>query len=97
MFPWKSLAEAGHGLWVEPPPSPGAPLAKGDNGTGVFALRAGFSAGSAMTAAPSGEYDDDTGVVVSAFQRHWRPSVVDGVADGETRARLVQLLRATAG
>lgn len=24
LFPWKRLAEAGHGLWVEPPPSPGA-------------------------------------------------------------------------
>ena len=96
LFPWKSLAEAGHGLWVEPPPSPGAPLAKGDRGTGVFALRAGFSR-LGYDCAPSGEYDDDTGVVVSAFQRHWRPALIDGIADGETRARLVQLLRATAG
>jgi N-acetylmuramoyl-L-alanine amidase len=24
LFPWKRLAEAGHGLWAEPPPSPGS-------------------------------------------------------------------------
>jgi N-acetylmuramoyl-L-alanine amidase len=34
--------------------------------------------------------------VVGAFQRHWLQSRFDGVADGETRARLVGLLRAAA-
>ncbi|MDT9111057.1 hypothetical protein RSW25_25910, partial [Escherichia coli] len=43
LFPWKRLAEAGHGLWVEPPASPGAPLSLGDEGTGVFALQAGLT------------------------------------------------------
>jgi N-acetylmuramoyl-L-alanine amidase len=95
LFPWKTLAEAGHGLWVAPPPSPGAPLAKGDQGTGVFALQAGFSR-LGYDCPPSGTYDDDTAVVVTAFQRHWRPAGVDGIADGETRACLVQLLRAIA-
>lgn len=95
-FPWKMLAEAGHGLWVEPPASPGAPLAVGDEGTGVFALQAGFSR-LGYDCPPSGQYDEDTAVIVTAFQRHWRPERVDGVADGETRARLVQLLRAAAG
>ncbi len=32
--------------------------------------------------------------VVAAFQRHWLQTRFDGVADGETRARLVALLRA---
>jgi N-acetylmuramoyl-L-alanine amidase len=26
LFPWKRLAEAGHGLWIEPAAAPGAPL-----------------------------------------------------------------------
>ncbi len=94
-FPWKRLAEAGHGLWVEPPPSPGAPLGLGDEGTGVFALQAGLTR-LGYDCAPSGEYEPRTAAAITAFQRHWRPGQVDGIADGETRARLVHLLRAAA-
>ncbi len=92
-FPWADLARRGHGLWVEPPPSPGAPLAEGEEGVGVFALQAGLTR-LGYDAAPTGRFDGDTREIVEAFQRHWRPSQVDGVADGETRARLVALLRA---
>lgn len=95
LFPWSRLAAAGHGLWVEPPPSPGPVLAEGEEGTGVFALQAGLTR-LGFDCAPSGVYDAETKTVVQAFQRHWRPSQVDGVADGETRARLVALLRAGA-
>jgi N-acetylmuramoyl-L-alanine amidase len=95
LFPWKRLAEAGHGLWVEPPPAPGGPLEEGQAGTGVFALQAGFTR-LGYECAPSGSYDAWTRTVAHAFQAHWRPSNVDGVADGETRARLMALLRATA-
>ena len=95
LMPWKRLAQAGHGLWVEPPSPPGAPLGKGESGTGVFALQAGLTR-LGYDCAPSGDYDDHTATIVSAFQRHWRPEGVDGIADGETRARLVHLLRATA-
>ena len=41
----------------------------------------------------SGAFDPPTTTVVQAFQRHWRPEGVDGVADGESRARLMALLR----
>jgi N-acetylmuramoyl-L-alanine amidase len=92
LFPWDRLARSGHGLWVEPPASPGAPLARGDEGTGVFALQAGLTR-LGYESAPSGHFDDDTASIVTAFQRHWRPGRVDGIADGETRARLVSLLR----
>ena len=92
LFPWNDLAAAGHGFWIEPPASPGAPLGEGEEGTGVFALQAGFTR-LGYDCAPSGKYDAHTTTVVSAFQRHWRPAKVDGVADGETRARLVGLLR----
>jgi N-acetylmuramoyl-L-alanine amidase len=92
LFPWKRLAEAGHGFWVEPAAAPGAPLGLGDEGTGVFALQAGLTR-LGYDSAPSGKYDEATETIVSAFQRHWRPQRFDGVADGETRARLVHLLR----
>jgi N-acetylmuramoyl-L-alanine amidase len=94
LFPWATLAAAGHGLWAEPPPSPGEPLDVGEEGTGVFAMQAGLTR-LGYDLPPSGRYDEDTATVVRAFQRHWRPSKVDGIADGETRARLVALLRAT--
>lgn len=93
LFPWARLAEAGHGLWVEPAAAPGEPLADGDRGPGVFALQAGLTR-LGYDCAPSGEYDADTRTIVAAFQRHWVQSRVDGVADGNTRARLMSLLRA---
>lgn len=95
LFPWKTLAEAGHGLWVEPDPAPGAPLAEGEEGAGVFAFQAGLTR-LGYECPPSGQFDAATTTVVSAFQRHWRPHLVDGIADGETRARLIALLRAQA-
>ncbi|HEX5380502.1 MAG TPA: N-acetylmuramoyl-L-alanine amidase [Phenylobacterium sp.] len=95
LFPWKRLAEAGHGLWVEPPAAPGAPLGEGEEGAGVFALQAGFTR-LGYDCAPSGRFDAHTAAVVRAFQRHWRQEIVDGIADGETRARLIALLRAAA-
>lgn len=95
LFAWKRLAEAGHGLWLEPPAAPGPALALGDDGTGVFALQAGLTR-LGYDSAPSGRFDAHTAAIITAFQRHWRPDRVDGIADGETRARLVHLLRAAA-
>ena len=95
LFPWKRLAEAGHGLWAEPPPAPGAPLAEGEAGAGVFAFQAGLTR-LGYDSPPSGRFDADTTTIVKAFQRHWRPEKVDGIADGETRARLIGLLRLAA-
>jgi N-acetylmuramoyl-L-alanine amidase len=95
LFPWRRLAQAGQGLWVEPPAAPGPALSLGDEGTGVFALQAGLTR-LGFDSAPSGQFDTHTQAVVTAFQRHWRPDRVDGIADGETRARLVHLLRAAA-
>lgn len=95
LFPWKRLAEAGHGLWAEAPAAPGDPLKEGDEGTGVFALQAGFTR-LGYDSAPSGRFDEPTAAIVRAFQRHWRQDRVDGIADGETRARLIALLRTLA-
>lgn len=95
-FPWKRLASVGHGLWFEPAAERiaalGAPLGVGDEGLGVVVLRAGLHRlGYALT--PGGDYDDATRLTVEAFQRHWRPGRVDGVADGETRATLMGVLQ----
>jgi N-acetylmuramoyl-L-alanine amidase len=92
LFPWKRLAEAGHGLWAEPAAAPGAALAESDEGPGVFALQAGLTR-LGYDSAPTGAYSAATATIVRAFQRHWRPDRVDGAADGETRARLIALLR----
>jgi N-acetylmuramoyl-L-alanine amidase len=92
LFPWKRLAEAGHGFWAEVPAAPGEALAEGATGPGVFALQAGLTR-LGYDCAPSGEYEPRTTAIVQAFQRHWRPAQVDGIADGGTRARLIALLR----
>ena len=95
LFPWKRVAEAGHGLWVETTPAPGQPIGEGEEGAAVFALQAGFTR-LGYDLPPSGRFDADTAAVVRAFQRHWRQSKVDGIADGETRAQLIALLRLAA-
>ncbi len=92
LFPWRGLAEAGHGLWVEPAPAPGTPLSPGDDGPGVRLLQNGLIRLGYELAA-GGVYDQATATVVTAFQRHWLQSRIDGMADGDTRARLMALLR----
>lgn len=96
LFPWKRLAEAGHGLWFEPAiervQALGPPLGPGDEGVGVVVLQAGLKRlGYGLE--QTGTYDDATRLTVTAFQRHWRPANIDGIADGETRARLVGLIQ----
>ncbi len=93
LFPWKRLAEAGHGVWAEADPAPGEPLSEGAEGVGVFALQAGLTR-LGYDCAPTGKFDQATREVVQAFQRHWVQSRFDGVADGLTRARLMAVLRA---
>ena len=62
---------------------------------GVLALQAGLNR-LGYDCAPSGKFDTATTAIVRAFQRHWLQTRFDGVADGETRARLVGLLRLAA-
>lgn len=95
-FPWQVLAEAGHGLWVEPAVPPegvmGPPLGIGDTGPGVFALQ-GALGKLGYDILPGGPYDEETKAIVTAFQRHWVQTRVDGKADALTRVRLMALLR----
>jgi N-acetylmuramoyl-L-alanine amidase len=94
IFPWAELAKAGVGLWVEPAPlADGRVLARGDAGRPVEALKAMlalYGYGIEIT----GMFDDATEAVVAAFQRHFRPARVDGVADVSTVTTLRDLLAA---
>jgi N-acetylmuramoyl-L-alanine amidase len=92
LFPWRRLAREGHGLWAEPPAAPGAPLANGDEGLGVLALQ-GALGRLGYECPPTGVFDEATATLVRAFQRHWLQSRCDGVADGDTRARLMAVIR----
>jgi N-acetylmuramoyl-L-alanine amidase len=95
-FPWPQLHAAGHGIHHQAlSPAPGPPLELGAEGVGVFILQAGLTR-LGYDSPPSGVYDRDTALIVTAFQRHWRPARVDGVADGGTRAALTALLRGLA-
>lgn len=95
-FPWKTLAAHRQGLWFEPAAERiaalGPPLGAGDHGLGVHVLQAGLHR-LGYEPTPTGQYDETTRLTVEAFQRHWRPSKVDGVADGETRATLMGVLQ----
>ncbi len=91
-FPWLHLASAGIGHFVAPKRSGGHPvLGSGDRGEAVEELQSMLSLygyGIDIT----GLFDDATGVVVAAFQLHFRPRRVDGVADRSTVETLRRLL-----
>ena len=91
LFPWKRLADAGLGVWVEANAAGAASLALGAAGPEVSALQSDL-ARYGYGIEPTGTFDERTQIVVSAFQRHFRPAKFDGVADGETLAVLVKLM-----
>lgn len=95
-FPWKTLAEAGVGLFVPPARiRSGQTVGPGDAGQPVEALQA-LLAHCGYGIEITGVHDDQTRTVVAAFQRHFRPRRVDGVADPstiETLRRLVAMAR----
>jgi N-acetylmuramoyl-L-alanine amidase len=75
-FPWRTLADAGIGLW---PRAGGRPL---DGDLHAALQRYGYAP---PIAVPPRE-------IVKAFQRHFRPAKVDGMGDPETRMLLAGLL-----
>src|SRR5262249_31571781 len=92
VFPWARLAAEGVGVWIEPEPAArGAALVPGDKGAPVAHLQrllAEFGYG----VVPSGHYDSTTHEVVAAFQRHYRTSRVDGIADAASVRVLEKLV-----
>jgi N-acetylmuramoyl-L-alanine amidase len=91
-FPWHSLANSGVGHWVQP-----APIVRGealklgsisDDVAGLQAALARYGYG----VPTHGKFDGPTMEVVTAFQRHFRPARVDGIADHSTMSTLHALL-----
>lgn len=93
-FPWQRLHAGGVGHWVEPSPiSGGRFFQKGDVGQPVEALQTMLSLyGYAVEM--DGIYSEKTEGAVAAFQRHFRPARVDGIADFSTIDTLHRLLSA---
>ncbi len=87
LFPWARFAASGIGLWPGDPP----PLhEQGEHMAATLAdlARIGFRA------------DLPAAQLVTAFQRHWAPHRVDGVADARTRwaaARVAALMAGAIG
>jgi N-acetylmuramoyl-L-alanine amidase len=93
-FPWKALFEAGVGHLVEAAPvRRGAVLKAGDASAEVEALQS-MLALYGYGVDISGAFDATTEAAVAAFQRHFRPKRVDGVADRSTIDTLHRLLAA---
>ncbi|MFC4624298.1 N-acetylmuramoyl-L-alanine amidase [Daeguia caeni] len=90
-FPWDRLHAAGVGHYVVPTPICGGRFfARGDQGQPVEALQsmlALYGYGIAI----NGVFDEATEIVIKAFQRHFRPAKVDGVADVSTIDTLYRL------
>jgi N-acetylmuramoyl-L-alanine amidase len=92
-FPWHLLNESGVGHWVREAPLnvDGPTFMTGDHGEAVARLQRVLGAyGYAI--AETGRYDETTRDVVTAFQRHFRQSRVDGIADASTLLTLRTLI-----
>jgi N-acetylmuramoyl-L-alanine amidase len=92
-FPWRTLYDSGVGHWVKPAPimNFGQSQSPGDRGDAVAALQKAL-AEYGYGVETSGEYDSLTYDAVTAFQRHFRPERIDGIADPSTRSTLQELL-----
>ena len=91
-FPWHSLANSGVGHWVHPAPIVRGEILKlgtvGEDVRGMQEALQRYGYGIET----HGKYDEPTMEVVTAFQRHFRPAKVDGVADHSTLTTLQSLL-----
>lgn len=93
-FPWERLFREGVGHWVEPLPIGGGRFFQhGDCGQPVEALQAMLQL-YGYDCVSNGNYDAATAANVSAFQRHFRPARVDGIADISTIGTLHRLISA---
>jgi N-acetylmuramoyl-L-alanine amidase len=85
-FPWKQLADAGVAVW----PEPSAPLVS-DKPSVVSVQTQLASMGYSVK--QTGVIDAPTKAALMAFQRRFRPALIDGAPDDETRALLAVLAR----
>ncbi|MFZ1109191.1 MAG: N-acetylmuramoyl-L-alanine amidase [Rhodomicrobium sp.] len=96
-FDWAGLALAGVGHWIAPAGiSGGAALELGDSGDRALDLQKKLRAyGYGIDA--TGVFDEGAQIAIAAFQRHFRPALVDGRADRSTVETLDALLDALGG
>jgi N-acetylmuramoyl-L-alanine amidase len=81
LFPWEALAAAGVGIWPSGEATDTGPAPWDDARIRDALGTVGFDASTALP------------TLLTAFQRHWRPEAVTGVADAGTILRLERLLR----
>ena len=94
LVPGERLALAGVGHWGPPAPiRDGRFFAAGDAGEPVEALQAMFAL-YGYEQPITGRFDEGMRAVVTAFQRHFRPARIDGVADSSTITTLRDLIAA---
>ncbi len=87
LFPWQRLAKAGIGAWVDVVPLKVETMSRGMSGPKVLALQSQLARyGYGLEA--GGEFDETTEIVVTEFQRHFRPEKFDGIADPQTQSVL---------
>lgn len=101
-FNWRQLFEAGVGIWIEPPAIDPSPVEAGYEGAEMLEPAVASVAEIAAMQEKlaqigygieiNGELDQRTLVVVTAFQRHFRPALVSGVPDWQTLAVMDLLL-----
>jgi N-acetylmuramoyl-L-alanine amidase len=90
-FPWHSLANSGVGHWVQPAPIVrGQTLSSALSATAFAICSRRWPSGYGVPI--NGKYDAATMEVVTAFQRHFRPARVEGIADHSTLTTLQSLL-----
>ncbi|EAU42838.1 N-acetylmuramoyl-L-alanine amidase [Fulvimarina pelagi HTCC2506] len=93
-FPWDRLHAAGIGHRVEPAPIKGGRFfGPGDEGEPVSAFQAMLAA-YGYGVPISGSFCEATRLATIAFQRHFRPKKVDGIADMSTIETLHRLIGA---
>lgn len=90
LFPWRRLAEAGVGLWPDMNARHGP---TGPRPSVIEAQRLLARWGYAVS--ESGALDADAAAATAAFQRRYRPAVVDGVFDADCAELLAALLAAS--
>ena len=91
LFDWPRLAQANVGLFpFDARPMVGSALAPGDNGKKVIRLQTSL-ANWGYGLKRDGDYGPKTQACVTAFQRHYRPSNIDGIWDDECAGLLAAL------
>jgi N-acetyl-anhydromuramyl-L-alanine amidase AmpD len=91
-FPWAVLSQQGVGHWVEQAPVAGGRFFQlGESGQPIEALQSMLSL-YGYDIEITGDFCERTKGVVEAFQRHFRPARVDGIADFSTIDTLHRLL-----